>query len=529
MYILFPGRHHLLTKFQFDYLQRIISSKFEGVLDVDGNNIPNDEVDGIIFAVTSSNHSNTRRNPVPFYMRAMALQLFGNDLDVPTYVYGIDDVGHLSNFASYTLKRIKHESNGRFDLSPRNTHVLCSTPVLEMYEKLGFRILPAELVDRNTYEHNKTNPWEVVEMLARATHPKQLQQIWSIMHESSYEVYEKYWLGKRVGQLFDDQIIGEDGDITETRDYNSYVRQMDEIAELKYSETSPYIQSGRIGDIGCAVGSWIKLACEDQRLRESDFYGIEVARQLYDICLQRKHNGEFTNPFVFFAQKNAVTDLVFEKNSMATIHTSSLTHEIESYGGREDLKNFIANRYAELQLGGVWINRDVLGPENGDEQVFLKINQQDGRNDDLDREIQGQEELAKYLSGLSTYGRFLRFAQDFRRDEGYKVKFEIEDIDGKAYIQISLRDACEYLSKKDYIDNWRSEMHETFCFWSFQDWERELSQAGLTLLKESKAYTNQWIVDNRIKDKAEIFRKNQNKLEAVTYPVTNMLIIAQKR
>ncbi len=65
----------------------------------------------------------------------------------------------------------------------------------------------------------------------------------------------------------------------------------------------------------------------DVRLRESDFYGIEVARHLFDICQQRKHNGEFTNPFVFFSQRNAVTGLVFDRASMNTIHTSSLTRD----------------------------------------------------------------------------------------------------------------------------------------------------------------------------------------------------------
>jgi SAM-dependent methyltransferase len=128
---------------------------------------------------------------------------------------------------------------------------------------------------------------------------------------------------------------------------------MDEIAELKYKDTASFIQPGRIGDIGCAVGSWIRQACLDDRFRESYFYGIEVSRHLYEICQQRKYNGEFANPFVFFSQRNAVTGLAFEKASMNTIHTSSLTHEIESYGSRADLLQFIKNCYEELAPGGV--------------------------------------------------------------------------------------------------------------------------------------------------------------------------------
>jgi hypothetical protein len=37
------------------------------------------------------------------------------------------------------------------DLNPENTLVISSTPILEMYEKLGYRILPSELTDKKNY------------------------------------------------------------------------------------------------------------------------------------------------------------------------------------------------------------------------------------------------------------------------------------------------------------------------------------------------------------------------------------------
>ncbi len=136
----------------------------------------------------------------------------------------------------------------------------------------------------------------------------------------------------------------------------------------------------------------MKLACEDRRFRESDFYGIEVARHLYDICQQRKHNGEFKNPLFSFRNEMQSTGLVFDKNSMNTIHTSSLTHEIESYGSRADLLLFIKNRFEELAPGGVWINRDVVGPENKHSMVLMKLTKSDGRIDDFDRTFSTREE-----------------------------------------------------------------------------------------------------------------------------------------
>jgi len=68
MYLLFPGRHQLLTNFQFNYLYKLIEGDLKNELDINGNITQiNDRVEAIIFAVTSANHSNTRRNPLSFY------------------------------------------------------------------------------------------------------------------------------------------------------------------------------------------------------------------------------------------------------------------------------------------------------------------------------------------------------------------------------------------------------------------------------------------------------------------------------
>jgi hypothetical protein len=531
MYLLFPGRHHLLTDFQFKYLNQLILSGLEQEQDVFGKPLGiTTPIEGIIFAITSANHSNTRRNPVPFYLRALALQQFAQSFHVPVYIFGIDDVGNLDNFASYTIKRIEHESDGLLDIDPQNTVVISSTPVMHMYLQLGYSILPAELEDLQTQKMKAEQPWDLVEYIGRYVGDwKKDKRILNHVHPASYHIWTNYGLGEKVQLLFRDKIIGEDGDITTTRDYNSYVRQMDEIASQKYEDVAAYIQPGRIGDIGCAVGSWIKLACEDPRLRESDFYGIEVSRHLFDICQQRKHNGEFANPFVFFSQKNAVTGLVFERGSMNTVFTSSLTHEIESYGGRQDLLNFISNRYQELNPGGLWINRDVVGPENGNEEIYLWLHKEDGSNDSFHSTFSDRTALSHYLLGLSTYSRFKRFAQDFRKKEGDIFLFEEVTIQGRSYIKTSLQNATEFLTKKDYTDNWESEMHETFCFWSFRDWKDHMEAVGFTLDPSSNAFTNEWIAEHRWKDKASIFKLENNQLVPQKYPVTTMFLIAIKQ
>jgi len=524
MYLLIPGRHHIITQFQFEYLEKLCTeSKHK---DVNGTAIKiTQPPEAIIFAITSANHSNTRRNPLPFYLRAIAIEAMSKDLPVPVYIFGINDVGTISNFANYTIKCIQHESEGLFSCNPGNTIVICSTPVLELYERLGFSILPAELSDRKLWSYKTAMPWNIVEKIAFENNAEKNDSLKKLIHQSSLFVWNKYHLDKKVQMLFRDEMIGNDGDLTETRDYNIYVRQMDEIAELKFSDTSRYIQAGRIGDIGCAVGSWIRLACKENRLRESDFYGIEISRHLYEICRQRKENNEFENQFVFFSQKNAVTGLVFEKNSMNTIHTSSLTHEIESYGSRKDLLQFIQNRYEELAPGGVWINRDVVAPFEKEKEVLMWLKKDDGSNDDPFSQFDNSIQLSAHLQSLSTYGRFLRFAKDFRSEEGYQLPFIALEKENRIYIQLSLKNAAEFLSRKDYYDNWKSEMHETFCFCDFEEWKQELKKVGFRIDPSSTAYTNKWIADNRWVGKATLHGLN---LEILDYPVTTMLLIGIK-
>ena len=48
------------------------------------------------------------------------------------------------------------------------------------------------------------------------------------------------------------------------------------ILPVKFKDTEQRHQPGRIGMCGCAVGSWIKLACKEARLRESDFMVLSI-------------------------------------------------------------------------------------------------------------------------------------------------------------------------------------------------------------------------------------------------------------
>jgi hypothetical protein len=71
-------------------------------------------------------------------------------------------------------------------------------------------------------------------------------------------------------------------------------------------------------------------------------------------------------------------------------------------------------------------------------------------------------------------------------------------------------------------------MHETFCFWDYTEWKAHLQQAGFTIHPSSKAFTNEWIVNNRWRGKAELFTVKNGEPERINYPVTTMFLIGVK-
>ncbi|MBP9738859.1 transferase, partial [Candidatus Saccharibacteria bacterium] len=292
---------------------------------------------------------------------------------------------------------------------------------------------------------------------------------------------------------------------------------------------SQYVVPGRILDIGSATGQTIKLLTEIKRLEESDFYGVEAARPLYAICQQRKENGAFGSANVFFYQRNIMQSALFPKNSVNTAITMALTHEVESYMGREALLDFIQRVYDMTVPGGVYINYDVAGPDKKNERVYVQFTEDDGENpEDVFTDLDDNE-LKVFLDRLSSKSRFLRFAKDFRSSEGDTMTYTTETVGDTDYFVMRYGDLCDYLAKKDYTENWHSEMHERFCYWEYEDWIKAITDVGFEIEPASRRITNDWLIENRFTPAASVFIKTEDqKLVAVDSPVTNLLLVARK-
>ena len=539
-YILFPGRHHLVTRFQAAHLRALIDAH------------PGAEV---VWAITSADHGGTQRNPIPGSRRLGLVEAVAAADRLPSLTFLIANRRPKPDFAHYVVEEIRTQTGGRVTMTRDNTVVACSTPaVIADYERLGFPIDPVELGT------DEARPWDVVEAVI-ASGPSWADDEWvtTHLHPEARAHYLRYGLADAVQQIYADPLVDtDDGDITATRDYATYRAAFEDNAWRKVSEFADAVRPGRILDVGCATGQTIKLLSERPQLFESDFYGVEVARPLYEICQQRKTNGEFGDANVFFHQRNIMLTRLFEPNSLDTVITMALTHEIESYLGRDALLEFCARVHDMLRPGGVWINYDVVGPDGRDEPVLARFTTSDGA-------------ATGELRDLSSRARFDRFAQDFRRDEGDGISFApvlepgasttstasrtlLEpgastkstapasrraeptrersrrrvDVIGDELIRLTRGDLYEFLAKKDYVDSWHSEAHERFCFFTPDEWVALLEDSGFVATDKTRPIRNPWLIDNRFSPAARVFTESGDGLVEDPWSWTNVLLVAEK-
>ena len=364
-YVLFPGRHHVLTRFQADYLHRLT-----------GLWTPGDAEATVVWAVTSANHENTRRNPVPYHRREAAIERFSVLAGLRSVVVPVFDTAPTERFAEVTVKNVAVATG--LDLTPANTVVACSTPeVVELYERLGFRIAGVEAdPDAALPRRQPERPWEVLLRMAAG------DESWrELAHPATADVFDRYQLADAVRTVVNDPVVGDEGGLTATRDYRTYVESFAGSAARKWDSVRQHVRPGRIVDIGCGAGAVLELADREPALRESDLIGVEVARHLFEECVHKKAQGAFDNPNVFFYRRNVLSGAVFPARSVDTTLTFALTHEIWSYGKQwESLRRFVQAIYDHTVPGGVWINSDVCGPDGRDRPVVLRLDRTDGQN-----------------------------------------------------------------------------------------------------------------------------------------------------
>ncbi len=533
-YLLFPGRHLVNTRFQAAYLQRLLAlppNELPGLMP--GQRTPGTPPNEIIFAITSANQENSRFNPIPFHVRAMGVDRFARELrqHLPFRyrVVGIPHYGHTQNFAEFTIKEIANQSEQAVKLSPENCVVLCSTPeVIRLYQALGFAIAPAELAEP---EPKPVTPIEIIrEIGARGSAWPDSPLVKAHLAASHCSLFEDLpEVPQRIARLYQDPLTNQEGSLTATRNYSTYARGMNEIVRLKYLDIRAGIKGGRIVDEGCADGALLAEISRD--FPDSDLFGIDLSAEFAGRFHERQRAGEFGGAYVHFFHRNLL-DRIFEPESVDTTICNSTLHELWSYGeGEKSVRSYLAEKFHQLRPGGRLIIRDVVGPDDGEREVLLWCSDADGENPTSAELARCTTRKAAWLAQLSTRSRLRLFAQDFLGGKRPFPFTELQHAD-RPVVRLLLRQASEFLSKKDYTDNWKSEMNEEFCFWSFAQWKAVLAKTGFHLIENpndpaegSRVYTSPWIVEHRYGGHVEITGVHG---QPERWPPTNMVLVAEK-
>ncbi len=514
-YLLLPGRQIVNTRYQEEYLNRILGRDLSALPEMLGT-APGGKVTGLVFAVTSCNRSNSRYNPLPFETRAILVYEFARrlkaDLGVDFHILGIPHYPPSEKFAGRVLKEIAEQTEGRLTLTPDNTVVFSSTPpLITDYQSLGFAILPGEY-DPEAKTYHQPTPNLIVRQIGEET--AALEDI--PLSSSTRAVFRDFPDAlAQIRRLFHDPLLTEQGDLTETRNYFTYTRDMAGAIDLKYREIQPFLRPGKIVDEGCADGALLQRVARD--FPDSDLIGVDLSAEMLARARESQRAGAFGGAFVFFKQQNLMTPVSDAQADRAdTIICNSTLHELWSYGaGDETVRAYLHGKRKQLRPGGCLVVRDVVGPDDKEALVLLECAPDDGLPHD---------DGAADVAALSTLARFARFRRDFRPHE---VHPDAEPViqNGRTLLRLPLGYAMEFVAKMDYTDNWLSEMHEAFCFWSFADWTRELTGAGLRVLPGSHAYVNEWRIEHSFQKRVRLYALDGTLLP---FPVTNMVLAAEK-
>ena len=508
-HVIVPGRHHAMTRFQAQWIEGCKKGQWT---DSQGETVLTDDDTIWIFPVTSANHHTTRRNPIPLERRVAQVELFAYAEKLRALIVPIPDVSESSRFASHVLSAI-HAATG-IAPTPKDTLVAVSTPVGDLYRELGFHIGGIE----NDGPEGTATAWDAA--LAGAggdTHAFR-----NLAHPASVDVWGRYELGELVASVFADAVVsGEDGGLTITRSYATYAASFETSAARKWEQIKGWVRPGRIVDVGCASGQLLAEAGKD--FPTSDMIGVETDRWLHAEAVHRAEQGAFPNPNTSFYRRNILAGEVFTPGSVDTTITIALTHEVFSYGQRDkDLTALMDTILKHTRVGGVWINLDVAGPKDPGRIVHLRVPTNDGENlgsPDLDS-LTGPQ-VKEHLEKASTFARLLAFADGYPKLSGQEFKLNILE---PGLVSITLGSAMEFLLHKDYPDNWQSELHETFTYRNWEQWEKDLDAKGWQALPGSGGFLNEWIAKNRLDPVAELLDPATG--ERIPWPDTHVLFAA---
>ncbi len=298
--------------------------------------------------------------------------------------------------------------------------------------------------------------------------------------------------------------------------YERYLNGMDSSMRQKVALTAAHILSqGRIADMGMGSGTGSEaLAALYPAL---SVIGVDVNPEMTALAAER-----YKLPNLSF-QTGDIAEPVFPDESLDGILNSSVLHHVTTFNGYDpgQARRALHNQARQLAEGGVLIVRDFLDP--GSREIFLDLPANDGAT--------AADADADDLRTLSTAALFEKFAQEFRPlsdAPGFELARETENRaelrEGFSRYRVSLKLATEFILRKDYREDWATEILEEYAYFTQSQFEQVFADLRLRPLA-STPIRNPWIVRNRFENHCEIRALSGEQLE---FPATNYLIVGEK-
>lgn len=478
MIALLLGRFHALTRAQAEL---VASLAHEAALT------------RIVCVVTSADHAGTRRNPLDADTRSAILRPALAATGKPFELVRVSDVPDDERWVEHVRAAVRAAAG--VDLAPDDTLLVSANrDVRALFAAAGYRLAPASA--------EGVTPHELIQRIVDGAEWR------SQAAPSTLAVYDAAGVPARLAAIFGDRLRTDDGELGAHRDFDTYGAQMDASLAQKVADLLPWVlpprlgpdgaagvaaRSGRIVDKGCGTG---KLLVElSRRFAGASLVGVDLSREL----LRRSDENTYAGGDVELLLGDAA-EAQLPDGSADTIIFSSIMHEIYSYSGydRGRIERALASAARELRSGGRILIRDGISP--GPRQVLLE------------------------LCDAPTADRFLRFAREFKHQQG--APFAL--VDGAATaprrVRLSAHHANEFLCKKDYVENWAIEVNEEYGALTVAEWRAALERAGFLVL-ELATYVNEWILRNRYRGHVRVTELDGSEF----WPPTNAVVVGQKR
>ncbi len=300
----------------------------------------------------------------------------------------------------------------------------------------------------------------------------------------------------------------------EHRDYSIYTRLMDAALEAKAQSLFRHFgdvkEDDVIVDAGSGTGKLTEYAARE-------FHGARV--YALDISHELLEQADENRALIKLVYGNAA-EQNFPDDSVDVKYYSTVGHEIESFGGAGSMTEAVRNTFKELKPGGRIVIRDFAKPSRS-EPVLMRITSSVGMPT-IDPETPSD---AIDYNALSTEALFDRFHREF--GGGKAFDYERIEKNGIEYLQLRPEWAHEFYLHKDYTGNWRQEIKEKYTYWSLEEAERILAEAGYVNVRVIPD-PNEYILKNRLEGKIGLYDKADDDLHELSFPATHMVIVGEK-